>query len=94
MSAGYTLLPRRTTELVYEGEEDGAPETMEDTWLDADSHRTMEKRWTGKTTFYVDPNVPRTALPDSADVCFALVEELSHRPVTDQRLLDAMPAWV
>ena len=86
MSAGYTLLPRRTTELLYEEEKDGVPETLEDTWMEADAHRTMEKQWTGRTTFYMDTNVPRTELPSPADVCFALVEEHSHRPVTDQRL--------
>ena len=50
VAAGYTLLPRRTTEVRYEGSDD--TEVIEDDWRNPnDAHRPLEKRWCGETYF-------------------------------------------
>ena len=72
VTAGYTLLPRRTAKKVYENS--GVEETVEDEWDSHDPHQITEERWTGSTTFYVDTEVARKANPPANDVCYALLE--------------------
>ena len=43
VSAGAPLLPRRTTEVLYEGE--SVEDTIEDCWDEAEAARVLERRW-------------------------------------------------
>ena len=72
VTAGYTLLSRRTTKRVFE--DSGLEDVIEDEWDASTVAPPTEERWTGTTTFYVDTDVARRTNPASNDVCYALLE--------------------
>ena len=72
VTAGYTLLSRRTTKRLFE--DSGLEDVIEDEWDAPDVALPTEERWTGTTTFYVDTDVARRLNPASTDVCYALLE--------------------
>ena len=61
MAAGRTLLPRRTTEVKYDGEED--TEILEDEWDAEEGATQLDRKWTGRTTFYTNEDKGSNDLP-------------------------------
>ena len=73
MTAGETLLPRRTTEVNYE--DDDGIDTIEDTWDGDEGPRILGKLWTGRTIFYTDLSKERHGSPTQTDIAYSLAEE-------------------
>ena len=93
MSAGCTLLPRRTTVVNY-GSEDGVlaeSETIEDEWDGDSAHRVLDQWWTGYTVFYTDDAKERAGTPSQLDVCYAFRDTFGVAPVGRTKL--RRPDW-
>ena len=87
VSAGVSLLPRRTTKIIYET--DGDHETLEDEWDGDNANRILDRSWTGETTFYADEEKDRDGPPRGDDVCYCIGEGYGLSSASPWR--DALP---
>ena len=89
LAAGASLLPRRTTTACYEDEEDA--EQIEDEWDSDMPVRLLDKRWKGRTTFYLD-KVDEKTVPSEEEVIHQFRDaeggQLRHDPGSWQGTLD------
>ena len=90
VAAGASLLPRRTTTARYEDEEDA--EQIEDEWDSDTPVRLLDKRWKGRTTFYLD-KVAEETVPSKEDMVHQFRDAEGGQPQHDPASWEGTLEW-